>query len=135
MRQCPFQCGERTAGSITKIRAAGFSGTAVTTWAGAVRMTSDKSNGGAPYAATSRRSKRIVLAVIPSAVRNNGRLCYTGLTIHEKYDETPVTNLHSSPRSAALCVGPGRRELAVARLSQKRLQGSRGGPARARRAR
>ena len=74
--------GKRKAGSITKIRVAGFSGTAVTTWAVVVLTTSGRSNAGGPCVATSRRSQRIARKVKQSAAPNSDKPCFTGPTTH-----------------------------------------------------
>ena len=63
-----------------KIRAAGFSGTAATTWAGVVLTMNVKSNAGVPYAVTSHSSRSTVRKVKSSAGPVNGKLYSTGPT-------------------------------------------------------
>src|SRR5687768_18455144 len=75
-----FHTGRRKAGSITRIRVVGFSGTAVITWAVVVLTTRGKSNAGAPFGGISPRSERTVRRVTKNAGPNNVRPCSTGLT-------------------------------------------------------
>ncbi len=84
MRHSLCQSGKVTDGSITKIRAAGFSGIAATTWAVAVWMTSDRLNVGAQCAGTLRSLKTIARSERSIAGPGNGRHFFTGPTIREK---------------------------------------------------
>src|SRR5687768_3023971 len=82
MLQNRFHTGRKRAGSITKIRAVGFSGIAVTTWAVVVLTTKGRSNAGALYGGISPRSGRTVRRVISNAGPNNDKRCSTGPTTH-----------------------------------------------------
>lgn len=71
---------------MKKTRAAGFSGTVVTTWEEDASTMSDKSGAGAPLTDMSRKSKRIVPPAPGIAAQDNGRRCFTGLMIHESFE-------------------------------------------------
>ena len=99
--QCRFQCGARKAGSITKIRVAGFNGIAVTTWDAAVPMMCAKSNAGARCDVTSRRSRSTARKVKSSAVRGRDKLYFTGPTTHAR--SNPFGNASMITLSSRLC--------------------------------
>ena len=65
-------------GSTRKTRAAGFNGIAVIIWAEDALTMSDKSNAGAPSAATLPNSGKTVRPAPSIAGQSKGRLCFTG---------------------------------------------------------
>jgi len=69
-----------------RIRVAGFSGIAVTTWAAGVLTTSGKSNVGARCVATSRKSERTARRARSIAGDGKDRRCCTGPTTRERSD-------------------------------------------------
>src|SRR5215213_4235072 len=96
MHPCRFPCGEKTAGSIMKIRAAGFSGIAAITWGAVVLTMNGKSNDGVQCVVTSRRSGSTVLQVNSSAGPNSDRRYCTGPTIHERFKSLRETGVHGN---------------------------------------
>src|SRR5262245_14327036 len=86
MRRSRWRCGKRTAGFITRIHAAGFSGIAATSWVAAVRTMNGKSNDGARYAVILRKSGGIARAARSIAVAGKDKHCCIGLTTREKSD-------------------------------------------------
>ena len=78
----PFPNGEEKDGFTRTTRAAGFSGTAATIWAGACRKRTDaRSTVGKPSDGTLHKFERTVNRVIHFAVRDNGKRCCSGLMI------------------------------------------------------
>ena len=80
----PLSVWRRRAGSITKIRAAGFNGIAAITWAAVVPTTSGKSNAGARCVVTSRRSKKHCPKGEAECRPRQRQALLTGLTTHER---------------------------------------------------
>ena len=74
------------AGFTGKIPAAGFSGTADTSWADGVRMMCVKSRDGAPCGGTRRRLRDTALRETGAVGPNSDKHCCIGLTIQEGSD-------------------------------------------------
>jgi hypothetical protein len=84
-RRCPP--GARTDGFTPTIHAAGFSGTAATTWAAARRKkTTDRSDVGKQCEGTSGKLSVIANQAIRCAVSGNARHFYTGRTTAEQFE-------------------------------------------------
>ena len=87
MRADRYRFGGRTVGFTWMIRAGGFNGIAVTSWAGGYpRKTSVKFNAGRRFDDTSCRSRKTVNQAIHFAGRVSVRLYCIGPTIVAKYD-------------------------------------------------
>src|ERR1051325_2023802 len=86
MRPSRWRCGKSTAGSITKIREAGFSGIAVISWVADALTTSGKSNAGVRWAVTSLKSKGIVRPVRSIVGVDSDKPCCIGRMTLERSD-------------------------------------------------
>src|SRR5690242_1293426 len=74
------------AGFVRRIRVAGFSGTAATTWAGARATTAGRSAGGGPSRDMSRPSANIASRATSTAVESSDRRFCTGPMTAERSD-------------------------------------------------
>src|SRR5690242_4387525 len=85
-----FQCGERTAGYITRIRVDGFNGIAAISWVGAARTILVYSVAGELSGDISIRSIGTASATTYPVVADNGRLCCIGHMTHAVSDSARV---------------------------------------------
>ena len=81
------RCGARRAGSTPTIRAAGSSGTAATTWAGAAPTTSGRSAVAGHPAARRAGRRRTAAAATWTAAAGSGRRCCTGRTTRGRFEK------------------------------------------------
>jgi hypothetical protein len=86
--------GAGKAGSIPKIRGAGFNGTAAITWGGASRRrTHARLNDGRPSGDTSHRSSGTANLAIRNVGRGSAKLCCTGPTTAARFETKPSSLL------------------------------------------